>query len=177
MSYSISSNSLEPHVVMMTSSNWNCWECNPPGFTGLVPGWLQRGNLCTVGQRKKVTAFFPAWPRPDQRGTNTGQIRKVPVDEIAWFLVYIMGETRSQLSANYGILACLLRDIWQSKLFAGKEVTAVPATCGEGGYWRRGRRLLYVLVLKLNSFVFFKTLEIKWLLTYHRLVICTSKHI
>ena len=32
----------------------------------------------TVGQRKKVTAvtFFPARPRPDQRGTNTDQICK-----------------------------------------------------------------------------------------------------
>ena len=39
----------------------------------------------TVGQRKKVTAvtLLPARPRPDQRGTYTGQIRKVPVYEIA----------------------------------------------------------------------------------------------
>ena len=98
----------------------------------------------TVGQRKKVTAvtFFPARPRSDQRGTNTGQIRKVPVDEIAWFLVYRMDVTRSQLSANNGILVCLVREIWQFKFFAGKEVTALPATRGEGGYWRWGRRLL-----------------------------------
>ena len=36
--------------------------------------------MFTVGQRKKVTAvtFFPARPQPDQRGTNIGQIRKVP---------------------------------------------------------------------------------------------------
>ena len=98
----------------------------------------------TVGQRKKVTAvtFFLARPRPDQRGTNTDQIRKVPVHEITWFLVYEMGETRSQLGANKGILVCLIREIWQFKLFTRKEVTAVPATRGEGGYWRRGRRLL-----------------------------------
>ena len=39
-------------------------------------------EIVTVGQWKKVTAvtFFPARPRSDQRGTNTGQIRKVPVD-------------------------------------------------------------------------------------------------
>ena len=102
--------------------------------------------LCsiTVGQRKKVTAvtFFPARPRPDQRGTNMDQIRKVPVHEITWYLVYGMGETRAQLGANNGILVCLIREIWQFKLFAGKEVTAVPATRGEGGYWRRGRRSL-----------------------------------
>ena len=98
--------------------------------------------VSTVRQRKKVTAvtFFPA--RPHQRGTNTGQIRKVPVYEITWFLVSRMGETRSQLDANNGILVCLVREIWQFKLFAGKEVTAVPATRGEGGYSRRGRRLL-----------------------------------
>ena len=98
----------------------------------------------TVGQRKKVTAvtFFPARPRLDQRGTNTGQIRKVPVYEIVWFLVYRMGETRCQLRANNGTLVCPVREIWQFKLFAGKEVNAVPATRGEGGYWRRGSRIL-----------------------------------
>ena len=97
--------------------------------------------VSTVGQRKKVTAvtFFPARPRSDQRGTNTGQIRKVPGDEIAWFLVYRMDETSSQLSANNGILVYLVREIWQFKVFAGKEVTALHAT---RGYWRWGRRLL-----------------------------------
>ena len=123
----------------------------PPGFLVVTSQtWSHDSYDCravavlTVGQRKKVTAvtFFPARPRPDQRGTNTGQIRKVPVHEIACFLLYRMGETRSQLSANNGILVCLVQEIWQFKLFAGKEVTAVPATRGEGGYWRRGRRLL-----------------------------------
>ena len=38
------------------------------------------------------------------------------------------------------------------------------------------RKEITVRVSKLNSFVFFKTLEIK-LRTYHRLVIRTSKHI
>ena len=55
-----------------------------------------------------------------------GPKRKVPVHEITWFLVYRMGVTRSQLGANNGILVCLVREIWQFKLFAGKEVTAVP---------------------------------------------------
>ena len=98
----------------------------------------------TVGQRKKINAvtFFPAQPRPDRRGTNTGQIRKVPVDEFTWFLVYSMNETWSQSNANNGILVCLVREIWQFKVFAEKEVTALPATRGEGGYWRWGRRLL-----------------------------------
>ena len=50
--------------------------------------------------------------------------------------------TRSQMGAYNGILVCLVREIWQFKLFAGKEVTAVPATRREGGYWRRGTRSL-----------------------------------
>ena len=101
---------------------------------------------------------------------------KVSVDEIAWFLVYRMDVTRSQLRANDGIRVCLVWETWQFKSFRG-----------EGGNCAsrdpRGRRLLTVrkkvtvLVLKLNSFVFFKTLEITWLRTYHWLVIRTSKHI
>ena len=134
--------------------------------------------IITVGQRKKVTAvtFFPARPRPDQRGKHTGQIRKVPVGEIAWFLVYRMDKTRSHLGAHTEILVCLVLEIWQFKVFAGKEVTAPPATRGEGGYWRWGRRLLG-LCWNWKSFVFFETLEIKWLRTYHRVVIRTIKHI
>ena len=114
------------------------WASAPTALTYLPPG------LVTVGQRKKVTAvtFFPVRPRSDQRGTNRGQIRKVPLYEITWFLVHRMGATRSQLGANNGNLVCLVREIWQFKLIARKEVTAVPATRGEGGYWRRGRKLL-----------------------------------
>ena len=56
-------------------------------------------------------------------GTNKGQIRQVPVDEIARFLVYRMDVTRSQFSANTGILVCLVREIWQFTVFAGKEAT------------------------------------------------------
>ena len=39
---------------------------------------------CHGGTTEEVTAvtFFPARSRSDQRGTNTGQIRKVPVDQI-----------------------------------------------------------------------------------------------
>ena len=56
-------------------------------------------------------------------GTNKGQIRKVPVNESARFLVYWRDVTRSQLRANTGILVCLVREIWQFKVFTGKEVT------------------------------------------------------
>ena len=141
--------SLLTHICV-TRTQWinTYWAA---GYRHLSPSSEKTPATCTygnntrnVGQRKKVTAvtFFPTRPRPDQRGTNTGQIRKVPVYEITRFLVYRMGETRSQMGANNEILVCLVREIWQFKLFAGKEVTAVPATRGEGGYWRRGRRLL-----------------------------------
>ena len=126
-----------------------------------------------MGQRKKVTAvtFFPARLLPHQRGINMGQILKVSVYmyEITWFLMCQMVGTRSQFGANNGILVWLVQEIWQFKLFAGKEVTAVPATRGEGGYWRRGKRLL-CLCWNWIALTFFKTLEIKWLRTYHRLV-------
>ena len=65
-------------------------------------------------------------PRPaaaGSNGTNKDQIRKVPVDEIVRFLVYSMDVTTSLFSANTGILMCLIREIWQFKVFTGKEVT------------------------------------------------------
>ena len=53
----------------------------------MPPYNLVLGEQLLLGQRKKVTAvtFLPARLRPDQRGTNTGQIRKVPLNEIACF--------------------------------------------------------------------------------------------
>ena len=56
-------------------------------------------------------------------GTNKGQIRKGRVDKIVRFLVYSMDVTISLLSANTGILMCLVREKWQFKVFTGKEVT------------------------------------------------------
>ena len=132
----------------------------------------------TVGQRNGVTAvtFFPARPRPDQRGTNTVKYAKFPWMKSRVIFVYRLDETISQLSANNGILWSLVREIWQFKVFAGKEVTVPPATRGEEGLLTV-RKKVTVLVMKLISFVFFKTLQIKLLCTYHRLVILNSKHI
>ena len=59
----------------------------------------------------------------EANGTNKGQIRKVPVDEIARYLVYWMNVTRFQMSANTGIPVCLVREIWQFKFLTAKEVT------------------------------------------------------
>ena len=99
---------------------------------------MRKSCIYTVGQRKKITAviFSPAHPQPDQRGTNMGQMRKVPVDEIAWFLVYRMDETISQLGANNGIPVAWFGR-YGSLNFRGEE--------GEGNcasHDPRGRRLL-----------------------------------
>ena len=95
--------------------------------------------IFTVGQRKKVTAvtFFLARPRSDQRGTNTDQIRKVNVWCIEWKRLDLSWvPTMGSYYAWFGF--------WQFKVLAGKEVTALPATRGEGGYWRWERMLLYL---------------------------------
>ena len=112
----------EIHAFSSRKSIWTSAKWSPfcPGFNVLSQSILVKGplgsscdSIITVGQRKKVTAvtFFPARPRPDQRGTNTGQIRKVLVYEITWILMHSMGKTRSLLSANNGILVCLVREI------------------------------------------------------------------
>ena len=67
--------------------------------------------------------LLPRAAAAGSNGTNKGQIRQVPVDEIARLLVYRIDVTRSQLSTNTGILVCLVREIWQFKVFTGKEVT------------------------------------------------------
>ena len=79
----------------------------------------------TVGQRKKVTAvtFFPARPRQDQTAQIRAKYTKFPWMKSRDFLVYRIDVTGSQLSANTGIPVCLVREIWQFKVFTGKEVT------------------------------------------------------
>ena len=71
--------------------------------------------ITTVGQREKVNAvtFFSLRPRA----------AKFPWMKSRDLLVYRMYVTRSQFSANTGILVCLVREIWQFKVFTGKEVT------------------------------------------------------
>ena len=78
----------------------------------------------TVGQRKKVTAVtsFPARPRLDQTAQIRAKYTKFPLMKSRDFR-YRMDVTRSQLSANTGIPVCLVREIWQFKVFMGKEVT------------------------------------------------------
>ena len=85
-------------------------------------------HLPTVGQRKKVTAvtFFPARPRLDQTAQIRAKYAKFPwmkSRDLCIEFVYRRNVTRSQLRANNRILMCLVREIWQFKVFTGKEVT------------------------------------------------------
>ena len=67
----------------------------------------------TVGQRKKVTTvtFFPRGRGRIKEAQIRAKYAKFP-----WIksrdLVYTMDETRSQFSANNGIIICLVREIW-----------------------------------------------------------------
>ena len=67
-------------------------------------------------------------------GTNKGQIRKVPVDEIARFLVYRMNVTRCQLSANTGILVRLVREICKFS-WEGGNSTSWRSNFAKGRRW------------------------------------------
>ena len=60
--------------------------------------------------------------------------------------------------------------------FRGREVIAFPAIRREGGYWQWGRKRSCSRV-ETAWLCRFKTFEIKWLCTYHRLVIRALKHI
>ena len=75
-------------------------------------------------------------------GTNKGQIHKVLFDKIARFLVYIMDVTRSNLTANTGIPMCLVREIWQFKVFTGKEVTPLHEE-GNSLKFRAGKKVTH----------------------------------
>ena len=88
-------------------------------------GW----NICRqlihggTTEESNCSYLLPRAAAAGSNGTNKGQIHKVAVDEIARFLVYRMDVTKSQLSAHTGIPVCLVREIWQFRVFAGKEVT------------------------------------------------------
>ena len=77
-------------------------------------GTTEEGNCSYLLTRKAAAG---------SNGTNKGQIRKVTFGEIMLFLVYRMDVTRSQLSVNTEILACLVWEIGHFKVFTGKEGT------------------------------------------------------
>ena len=80
------------------------------------------GSQIVTGYRN-CSYLLPRAAAAGSKGRNKGKIHKVPVDEIARFLVYRIDVIRSQLTANTGIPLCLVREIWQFKVFTGKEVT------------------------------------------------------
>ena len=103
------------------------WVCSLQslGFLVIPIDYHTNGQCYHVGQRKKVTAvtFFCSYLLPRVAAAESKR------DKYGPNAVYRIGETRSQLNANNGI-----REIWQFKVFSGKEVTALPVTREEGGY-------------------------------------------
>ena len=83
--------------------------------------------------------LLPRAAAAGSNGTNKGQIHKVSVDEIALLLVYRIDVIRSQLTANTGIPVCLFREIWQFKVFTGKEVTPLHEE-GNSLQFRAGKK-------------------------------------
>ena len=100
-------------------------------------GWVTRRGGTT--EKGNCSYLLPCAAAAGSNGTNKGQIHKVPVDEIARFLMYRMDVTRSQLTANTGILVCLVREIWQFKVFTGKEVTPLHEE-GNSLQFRAGKK-------------------------------------
>ena len=83
--------------------------------------------------------LLPRAAAAGSKGTNKGQIPKVPFDEFARCLAYRMDVTRSQLSANTGIPVCLVREIWHFKVLTGKEVTPLHEE-GNSLQFRAGKK-------------------------------------
>ena len=114
------------HSACRCHGNWCCiiWRSTPHG------GTTEEGNCSYLLPRAAATG---------SKGTNKGQIPKVPFDEFARCLVYRMGVTRSQFSANTGIPVCLVREIWQFKVLTGKEVTPLHEE-GNSLQFRAGKK-------------------------------------
>ena len=100
--------SLFRQEYLVSASSISNFDCHTHG------GTTEEGN-CSY--------LLPRAAAAGSNSTNKGQIRQVPVDEIAQFLVYRMDVTRSQFRTNTGILVCPVREMWQFKVFTGKEVT------------------------------------------------------
>ena len=114
------------HSACRCHGNWCCiiWCSTPHG------GTTEEGN-CSY--------LLPRAAAAGSKGTNKGQIPKVPFDEFARCLVYRMDVTRSQFSANTGIPVCLVREIWQFKVLTGKEVTPLHEE-GNSLQFRAGKK-------------------------------------
>ena len=90
-------------------------------------------------EKGNCSYLLPRAAAAGSNGSNKCQIHKVPDDEIARFLVYRMDMTRSQLTANTRIPVCLVREIWQFKVFTGKEVTPLHEE-GNSLQFRAGKK-------------------------------------
>ena len=101
-------------------------------FHGCLTLFLCHGGTTEEGNSSYL---LPRAAAAGSNGTNKWQTRLVPVDEIAWFFVYGMDVTRFKSGANAGIQLYLTREIWQFKVFTGKEVTMLQ----EEGNWSQFR--------------------------------------
>ena len=122
------------HLALLLC-NVRYWQMTPRKhvFNEMDPG---HGGTTEEGN---CSYLLPRAAAAGSNGTNKGQIHKVPVDEIARFLVYRMDVTRYQLTANTGIPVCLVRTIWQFKVFTGKEVTPLHEE-GNSLQFRAGKK-------------------------------------
>ena len=101
--------------------------------------WIVNSHYFFVEEEGNCSYLLPRAAATGSKGTNKGQIPKVPFDEFARCLVYRMGVTRSQFSANTGIPVCLVREIWQFKVLTGKEVTPLHEE-GNSLQFRAGKK-------------------------------------
>ena len=113
---------LQGHRSIHGKSRWK-WRIGRWWTTGYKLTAKRPINHGGTTEEGNCSYLLPRAAAVGSNGTNKGHIHKVPVNEIARFLVYRMDMTRSQLSANTGIPVCLVREIWQFKVFTGKEVT------------------------------------------------------
>ena len=111
----------------------------------MASAWYDRLHGGTT-EEGNCSYLLPRAAAAGSNGTDKGQIHKVPVDEIARFLVYRyiirIDVTRSQLTANTGIPVCLVREIWQFKVFTGKEVTPLHEE-GNSLKFRAGKKVTH----------------------------------
>ena len=111
-------------------SGSDIWSISRRSCKQIHGGTTEEGNCSYI---------LPRAAAAGSNGTNKGQIHKVPVDEMAWFLVYRMDVIRSQLGANTEIPVRLVREIWQFKVFTGKEVTPLHEE-GNSLQFRAGKK-------------------------------------
>ena len=137
---SLGLNTSDPEAVQLDPAmNLDQSQSPLPSTTAVNANYQVGENHGGTTEEGNCSYLLPRAAAAGSNGTNKGQIHKVPVDEIAQVLVYRMDVTRSQLSANTGIPGCLVREIWQFKIFTGKKVTPLYEE-GKSQQFRAGKK-------------------------------------